>query len=294
MSLWGAEGIWSETRLLIWVDPIAVVNEWIWRNLNSSRVVSESEGDRVKPYESEWICHSVKLHKAAQICSSLQGTEWVRADLSEIGWIWVRLSEFGLEWMDLNKSERIWTNQSKSERSCVNLSEFECVWMDRNMLEWHQVHLNETVKILWIWANLREPAWGWANLCEIARIWVSQSKSEWDWVDLGETNEWIWTNLNETEWIWASISDTITSIWVWVRLSEFVRVRCKTPSKTSETPPFPPISYPALAGLIGTIIVSSRMALVILAVGCGKNLMRMLLSAQLVRALRSRLLLQRV
>ena len=29
-------------------------------------------------------------------------------------------------------------------------------------------------------------------------------------------------------------------------------VRCKTPSKTTETPPFLPISYPALAGLIGT------------------------------------------
>ena len=34
-------------------------------------------------------------------------------------------------------------------------------------------------------------------------------------------------------------------------LSESLCVRCKTPSKTSETPPFPPISYPALAGLIG-------------------------------------------
>ena len=45
-----------------------------------------------------------------------------------------------------------------------------------------------------------------------------------------------------------------------MRLSESVRVRCKTPSKTSETPPFPPISYPALAGLIGICdgLVSSQ------------------------------------
>ena len=32
-------------------------------------------------------------------------------------------------------------------------------------------------------------------------------------------------------------------------LSESVRVRCKTPSKKSENPPFPAISYPALAEL---------------------------------------------
>ena len=153
--------------------------------------------------------------------------------------------------MSLREAERIWSeavwiwvNSSASEWIGTCLNDIKCIWM-------------RLWEILWIWANLREPAWGWANLCEIARIWVSQSKSEWDWVDLGETNEWIWTNLNETEWIWASISDTITSIWVWVRLSESVRVRCKTPSKTSETPPFPPISYPALAGLIGTVCVSA-------------------------------------
>ena len=35
-------------------------------------------------------------------------------------------------------------------------------------------------------------------------------------------------------------------------LSESFCIRCKTPSKTRETPPFPPISYPALAGLIGS------------------------------------------
>ena len=35
-----------------------------------------------------------------------------------------------------------------------------------------------------------------------------------------------------------------------MRLSESVRIR----RKTRETPPFPPISYPALAGLIGTIV----------------------------------------
>ena len=36
-----------------------------------------------------------------------------------------------------------------------------------------------------------------------------------------------------------------------LRLSESVCTECKTLSKTSETQPFPPISYPALAVLIG-------------------------------------------
>ena len=101
--------------------------------------------------------------------------------------------------------------------------------------------------LIWIWASLSETAWSWTNLCEIARICVSQSKSDWDWVDLGET-EWIWVGMSGFEQIWTNLDE---SEWIWLGLGDSLCVRCKTPNKTSEAPPFPPISYPALAGLIG-------------------------------------------
>ena len=136
--------------------------------------------------------------------------------------------------MSLWQSERIW---SKTEWIWIDLSAAEWIWSYSNEIKWIWMRLCE---ILWIWANLCETAWSWANLCEIARIWMSQSKSEWDWVDLGET-----------EWIWVRMNGSNKSERIRLGMRESLRVRCKTPSKTSETPPFPPISYPALAGLIG-------------------------------------------
>ena len=120
--------------------------------------------------------------------------------------------------------------------------------MNLNGTEYSLVNLSESE---WNCTKLSQFVWDCKNLNESEQIWVRLGGCGWDWVNLGG-NERIWMNLNEPKWIWASISETITSIWVWVRLSESVCIRRKTPSKTGETPPFPPISYPALAGLIGT------------------------------------------
>ena len=89
---------------------------------------------------------------------------------------------------------------------------------------WNSVNLSESV---FNCIKLSKSVWDCKNLGESEQILVRWGGSGWDWMNFN-WNEWIWTNLSKSEC-----------------------VRCKAPSQTSETPPFPPISYPALAGLIG-------------------------------------------
>ena len=136
--------------------------------------------------------------------------------------------------MSMWESDRIW---SKTEWIWVWLNGSGHIWGRLSESEWDCVKFCESERIrvkLW---KLSKSVWDCKNLCESEHIWLRLGWSGWDWVIL-DWNEWIWTSLDESDWIWLGLSDSLC-------------VRCKTPSKTSETPPFPPISYPALAGLIG-------------------------------------------
>ena len=107
--------------------------------------------------------------------------------------------------------------------------------MNLNETVWNSVNLS---KSLWNCIKLSKSVWDCKNLYESEQIWWRLGGSGWNWVNL-DWNEWIWTHLHESEWIWSVLSESLC-------------VRFKTPSKARETPPFPPISYPALAGLIGS------------------------------------------
>ena len=153
----------------------------------------------------------------------------------------------------LSKSEQIWMNLSESEWVCGNQRESG---VRLNESEWIWVRLNGSEHI---WARLSESEWDCVKFCESERICVKLPKAEQICVRLQES-VWVRANLIEIGWIWVRLSefglewvDLNKSGWIWLGLSESLCVRCKTPSKTSETPPFPPISYPALAGLIGIL-----------------------------------------
>ena len=169
---------------------------------------------------------------------SLSESEGNWANLSKSEWIWVKVCE-----ANLRESEWNFVNLSESEWNCMKLN--KSVWDCKNRSESEQ-----------IWVGLGEIAWGWASLCEIARVWDRANLGETGWIWVSESG-WEWGSLNKSEFDCMNLSDhkrdyialACQPEWDWVRQSESVWIR----SKTSETPPFPPISYPALAGLIGMI-----------------------------------------
>ena len=136
---------------------------------------------------------------------------------------WVNLSEFQCDGMNLNGT--VW--------NVVNLSDFQ----------WNYMNLRKSVRVCmiseWSWMGLSRSGRGF-NLSEIGWIWMRLSKSKWDWMNPSKSEV--------TGCIWASLGESVSRMQVWVRLNESVCKRRQTQRPASETPPIPPISYPAWAG----------------------------------------------